>query len=135
MFVRFFLSNSLRRCDFFGPNCVIRAILTIFRSFEDFYWFRLPLFFGAYISDPALAPDHEDDHDQDFKAESHAELVMQGSAYQEQHAQPQAKANQHQETDDKAILGRDCPKKHITFEACFLCVSQTVKFRLSLLVF
>ena len=39
-----FSSNSLCRCDFFGPNFVkIRAILAIFRSFEDFQFSRRAL--------------------------------------------------------------------------------------------
>ena len=50
-----FSRNRTRRDDLFGPKIIeFRAILAIFRSFEDFYWFGQPIFFGTYISDPAL---------------------------------------------------------------------------------
>ena len=32
----------------------IQAILAIFRSFEELYWFVQPIFFGAYISELAF---------------------------------------------------------------------------------
>ena len=42
----FFSSNSLRRCDFFGPKIVkIRAILAIFRPFEDFQFLAVHYLF------------------------------------------------------------------------------------------
>ena len=44
LFVRFVRSNSLRRCDFFGPNFIkIRAILAILRSLKDFRFSRRAL--------------------------------------------------------------------------------------------
>ena len=33
---------------------IFRVILAILRRFEDLYWSGQPIFFGAYISDPAL---------------------------------------------------------------------------------
>ena len=45
----------MRRDDRFHQQIIkIRAILVIFWPFEDFYWLGQPVFFGAYISDPAL---------------------------------------------------------------------------------
>ena len=43
-FVHFFSWDSLGRCDLFGPKIIkIRAILAIFRSFEDFWFSRRAL--------------------------------------------------------------------------------------------